>query len=128
MKSMFMNIGGPVQPRSKSRAVVRSLVRSPRSRWPTPSGPRVAAISRSLRTLLKWWPSRAPTTWWTGGATCETHEHDAERDQRRGQVGAGLDAADEEPGGDRQAGRDQRAHQQQQPPRGGEPGHRSGHA
>ena len=43
-----------------------------------PSGPRVAAISRSLRTLLNRWPARAPTTWWTGGATWDTHEDDAE--------------------------------------------------
>ena len=53
-------------------------------------------------------------------------EHDTEGDQGCGQVGAVLDAPDEEPGGDRQAGGDQRAHQQDQPPRGGEPGHRSG--
>ena len=77
-----------------------------------PSGPRVAAISRSLSTELKWWPSRAPTTWCTGGATWETHEHDAEGDQGCGQVGAVLDAPDQEPGGDGQAGGDQRAHQQ----------------
>ena len=48
MKFMLYDSGGPVIPRSKSRAIDRSSVRSARSRWATPGGPSVAAISRSL--------------------------------------------------------------------------------
>src|SRR5207302_164517 len=39
MKSIEMKIGGPVMPRSKSRAIVRSLVSPGLSRWPMPGGP-----------------------------------------------------------------------------------------
>ena len=105
MKSMFMNIGGPVHPRSKSRAVVRSLVRSPRSRWPTPSGPSVAAISRSLSTRAEVVAEQGADDLVERRGDLRDDEHDAERHQGCGQVGAVLDAPDEEPGGDRQARR-----------------------
>ena len=127
MKSMFMNIGGPVHPRSKSRAVVRSLVRSPRSRWPTPSGPRVAAISRSLSTELKWWPSSAPTTWWRGGETWETTKTTPNTTSGMVRAAPSCDPADQQAGGDREGRRHQRPEQEQQPPGRGEAGHGSGH-
>ena len=47
MKSMEMNIGGPVMPRSKSRAIVRSLVSFGFSRCPIPGGRTQAEVSRS---------------------------------------------------------------------------------
>ena len=47
MKSIEMNIGGPVMPRSKSRAIVRSLVSFGSSRWPIPGGFTQAKVSRS---------------------------------------------------------------------------------
>jgi len=47
MKSMEIASGGPVMPRSKSRATVRSLVRVGSSRWPMPGGRTQASVSRS---------------------------------------------------------------------------------
>ena len=47
MKSIEMNSGGPVMPRSKSRAIVRSLVSFGSSRWPMPGGRTQASVSRS---------------------------------------------------------------------------------
>ena len=47
MKSIEMNRGGPVMPRSKSRATVRSLVSFGSSRWPMPGGRTHASVSRS---------------------------------------------------------------------------------
>ena len=47
MKSMLMYIGGPVMPRSNSRATVRSLVSLGSSRWPMPGGRTQASVSRS---------------------------------------------------------------------------------
>ena len=38
MKSIEIDSGGPVMPRSKSRAIVRSSVSSARSRWAMPGG------------------------------------------------------------------------------------------
>ena len=47
MKSMLIDSGGPVMPRSKSRATVRSVMRSGFSRCATPGGAVVAVINRS---------------------------------------------------------------------------------
>ena len=47
MKSMLIERGGPVIPRSKSRAIVRSFVSSGRSRCPMPGGRVHASIMRS---------------------------------------------------------------------------------
>jgi hypothetical protein len=38
MKSIEIASGGPIIPRSKSRAIVRSVVNSARSRWAIPGG------------------------------------------------------------------------------------------
>ena len=57
-------------PRSKSRAIVRSSVRSARSRWATPGGPTVAAISRSLSDVAVRSPRFEPTTSWSGPTIC----------------------------------------------------------
>ena len=48
MKSTLRYMGGPVMPRSNSRAVVRSAARSGSSRWPIPGGATVAPASRSF--------------------------------------------------------------------------------
>ena len=47
MKSMEIDSGGPVIPRSKSRATVRSLVSAASSRCPMPGGRTQASVSRS---------------------------------------------------------------------------------
>ena len=47
MKSIEMDNGGPLMPRSKSRAMVRSVVRRGSSRCPMPGGPTQAAVSSS---------------------------------------------------------------------------------
>ena len=47
MKSIEIESGGPVMPRSKSRATVRSFVSSGSSRWPMPGGRTQAAVRRS---------------------------------------------------------------------------------
>ena len=47
MKSMDIDSGGPVMPRSKSRATVRSLVRAGSSRCSMPGGRTQASVSRS---------------------------------------------------------------------------------
>jgi hypothetical protein len=47
MKSMLIDRGGPAIPRSKSRATVRSVVRSGRSRCAMPRGAVAAVIKRS---------------------------------------------------------------------------------
>jgi hypothetical protein len=47
MKSMEIDSGGPVMPRSKSRATVRSLVSVGSSRCPMPGGRTHASVSRS---------------------------------------------------------------------------------
>ena len=47
MKSIDMNNGGPLMPRSKSRAIVRSFVNSEFSRCPIPGGPTQAVVSWS---------------------------------------------------------------------------------
>ena len=47
MKSIEIDSGGPVMPRSKSRATVRSLVSVGSSRWPMPGGRTHASVSRS---------------------------------------------------------------------------------
>ena len=47
MKSIEIDSGGPVMPRSKSRATVRSLVSFGSSRWPMPGGRTHASVSRS---------------------------------------------------------------------------------
>ena len=47
MKSMEIDIGGPVMPRSKSRAIVRSFVSFGFSRCPIPGGRTHAMVSLS---------------------------------------------------------------------------------
>src|SRR5437588_3534049 len=47
MKGMETESGGPVMPRSKSRARVKSSISSGRSRWAMPGGATVALMSRS---------------------------------------------------------------------------------
>jgi hypothetical protein len=47
MKSIENDSGGPVIPRSKSRATVRSPVSDGSSRWPIPCGRMQASASRS---------------------------------------------------------------------------------
>ena len=47
MKSIEYDSGGPVMPRSKSRATVRSAASAGSSRWPMPGGRTHASVSRS---------------------------------------------------------------------------------
>ena len=49
MKSIEMSSGGPIMPRSKSRAIVRSVVSSARSRWAMPGGATQVEMRRSYR-------------------------------------------------------------------------------
>ena len=47
MKSIEIESGGPVMPKSNSRATVRSLMSVGSSRWPMPGGRTHASVSRS---------------------------------------------------------------------------------
>ena len=49
MKSIEMSSGGPIMPRSKSRAIDKSFISSGRSKCPIPGGEMVAIISLSWR-------------------------------------------------------------------------------
>src|SRR3989441_10929469 len=72
MKSIEMNIGGPVMPRSKSRAIVRSLASLGFSRWPMPGGRTQAAVSRSYSHAAVRLPRLAPMAWCIGERTCSS--------------------------------------------------------
>ena len=61
MKSIEIHIGGPVIPRSKSRAIVRSLVSVGSSRWPIPGGRTHAVVSRSYSHAAVRLPRLAPS-------------------------------------------------------------------
>jgi len=69
MKFMLYDSGGPVMPRSKSRAIDRSSARSGRSRWAIPGGSSVAAISRSLSEVAVRLPRSAPRASCSGPTT-----------------------------------------------------------
>src|SRR2546429_9756563 len=70
MKSIEMNNGGPVMPRSKSRAIVRSLMSPGFSRWPMPGGRTQAVVRRSYSHAAVRLPRLAPTAWGIGESTC----------------------------------------------------------
>ena len=69
MKSIEIDIGGPLMPRSKSRAMVRSLVSFGFSRWPIPGGRTQAEVSLSLSHAAVRLPRLAPMAWWIGAST-----------------------------------------------------------
>ena len=60
MKSIEIDIGGPVIPMSKSRAMVRSLVSAGSSRCPMPGGCTEAEVSRSYSHAATRLPRFAP--------------------------------------------------------------------
>ncbi len=66
MKSIAIDSGGPVIPRSKSRATVRSPLSRLSSRWPIPGGRTQAAVSRSCSHALVRSPRLALAAWWIG--------------------------------------------------------------
>ncbi len=66
MKSIEISSGGPIMPRSKSRASVRSVVSSARSRWAIPAGVTHTASSRSYRWAAIFPPRFAETSWCSG--------------------------------------------------------------
>ena len=117
MKSIEIDSGGPVMPRSKSRATVRSLVSVGSSRWPMPGG-RDARLGE-------------PVVEPGGGAIAEVgadglvdrrqdlqqDEHDADDGQRAGQRLAALHRADERAHRDRERGRQDPAQQRARPTR-----------
>ena len=69
MKSIEMLSGGPVMPRSKSRAIVRSLIKSVRSRWATPGGSMQAIINCSFNQFEVRLPRFMPSAKCTGVIT-----------------------------------------------------------
>ena len=69
MKSIEIDNGGPVMPRSKSRATVRSLVSAGSSRWPMPCGRTQASVSRSYSQAAVRSPRLALIAWWMGVST-----------------------------------------------------------
>ena len=62
-------MGGPVMPRSKSRAIVRSLVSCGLSRWPIPGGRTQVEVRRSYNQSAVRLPRLAPMAWWIGEST-----------------------------------------------------------
>src|SRR5918995_232441 len=72
MKSIEIDSGGPVMPRSKSRAAVRSRLRAGSSRWPMPAGRRQASVSRSYSQAAVRSPRLVPIAWWRGVSTCSS--------------------------------------------------------
>jgi len=62
MKSIAIESGGPLMPKSKSRAMVRSVVRRGSSRCPIPGGATQAAASSSLSHAESLLPRFAPIT------------------------------------------------------------------
>src|SRR5918995_357260 len=69
MKSIEIDSGGPVMPRSKSRAAVRSRLSAGSSRWPMPAGRRQASVSRSYSQAAVRSPRLVPIAWWRGVST-----------------------------------------------------------
>ena len=70
MKSIEMNSGGPVMPRSKSRATVRSAVSRGSSRCPIPGGSTTPRVSRSYRSAAVRSPRFALAACCSGVSTC----------------------------------------------------------
>jgi hypothetical protein len=69
MKSIAMNNGGPLIPRSKSRAIVRSSIICGSSRWPIPGGVVHASTRQLFIQFAVRLPRFAPAAWWIGGRT-----------------------------------------------------------
>ena len=69
MKSMEIASGGPLMPRSKSLAIVRSVLSFGCSRWAMPGGSTQAVVSLSYSHAAVWLPRFAPVAWWSGART-----------------------------------------------------------
>ena len=103
MKSIEKDSGGPVMPRSKSRATVRSLVSAGSSRWPMPGGRTQASVSRSYSQAAVRSPRLALIAWWIGLSTWSRTKIDPDAGQRTAQAVAALHRADEDAGRDGEA-------------------------
>ena len=69
VESMEMERGGPLMPRSKSRAMMRSVVRRASSRWPIPGGRTQALVNSSYSQAAARLPRLAPMAWLSGEST-----------------------------------------------------------
>ena len=107
MKSIEIDSGGPVMPRSKSRATCRSVASSGSSRWPIPGTATHAPVSSSYSQAAVRSPRLAESAVCSGPSTCmrtnttATAISGAARPERRSTAATSTPVAMAKPAGSR---------------------------
>ena len=102
MNSIEIRSGGPPRPRSKSRAIARSVASSALSRWAMPGGSTLARINRSLSQSRGDRPEHSAHRLQNRRQHLREHEEHAHDRERPGEVAVVAHRAHDHARGDRQ--------------------------